>query len=64
MTFRDGSLWDLDMNDTRGLGGGVPPTKGLNAGHETLIDADVPSLMADLGRRARKAARRLGLATT
>jgi glutamate-5-semialdehyde dehydrogenase len=51
------------MDDTRTLSG-TPLVEQFNAA-EAASDAspDVPTLMTDLGRRARKAARRIGLAS-
>src|SRR5690349_19531296 len=55
--------WDLDMDDTRALSA-QSLTQHLNAsGAASVGNPDVPALMADLGRRARAAARRVALAS-
>jgi glutamate-5-semialdehyde dehydrogenase len=51
------------MDDTRTLSGSSLAEQFNAAGAASDASPDVPALMADLGRRARKAARRIGLAT-
>src|SRR6478672_2723772 len=59
----DFSVWDLDMNDTRATSG-VSPLRGLNAEPAVSgIPDEIRAQMMDLGRRARRAAHRLGLAS-
>src|SRR6478736_6963138 len=59
----DFSVWDLDMNDTRATSG-VSPLRGLNAEPAVSgIPDEIRDQMMDLGRRARRAAHRLGLAS-
>ncbi len=54
--------WDLDMDEIRALIAEVLADH-LNApGAESVGDPDVPALMAELGRRARAAARQVALA--
>jgi glutamate-5-semialdehyde dehydrogenase len=51
------------MDDTRTLSGS-PLAEQVNAAEPASVTSpDVPAMMADLGRRARKAARRIGLAS-
>ncbi len=57
-------LWDLDMQTTLTLGGARPRGDDFNAEPATSVDdGTCRPCMADLGRRARAAARRIGLAT-
>jgi glutamate-5-semialdehyde dehydrogenase len=51
------------MDDTRTLSGPSLAEQFNAAGAALVASPDVPALMADLGRRARSAARRMGLAT-
>jgi len=53
---------DLDMDDTRSLSGTALAESFNAADTASVASPDVPALMADLGRRARKAARRVALA--
>ena len=50
------------MDDTRTLSGSAL-TDSLNAAEAVSVESSVPALMADLGRRARQAARRVALAS-
>jgi glutamate-5-semialdehyde dehydrogenase len=49
------------MDDTRTVSGNAPAS--LNAAETVSVESSVPALMADLGRRARQAARRVALAS-
>ncbi len=51
------------MDNTRTLSGSSLAEQFNAAGAALVASPDVPALMADLGRRARSAARRMGLAT-
>jgi glutamate-5-semialdehyde dehydrogenase len=51
------------MDDTRTLSGSSLAEQFNAAGAALVASPDVPALMTDLGRRARSAARRMGLAT-
>ncbi len=54
---------DLDMDDTRALSR-IALAENVNAAEAASVDpTDVPALMADLGRRARQASRRVALAS-
>ncbi len=58
-------LWDPDMQTTLTMGGARPRGDDSPAELATSLDGrDMSALMADLGRRARAAARRIGLAST
>src|ERR687893_3289046 len=50
------------MDDTRTLSESAL-TDSLNAAGVVSVESSVPALMADLGRRARQAARRIALAS-